>query len=99
MGKIMTTEPKPVLPHYSPTRRALWNAASKLRTDAQEEERGMEYHHNALRTAKAKIARMTEEADAIEKAARALGGMDKSGIVVEPTTEPVPPPPSPKVCI
>lgn len=79
---------KPVVPHYSPTRRLLWNAAGSMDKEAEEIERGFQYHRDQLQQGADKVARLRERSAALKAAADALGGMDKAGIVVTPDSKP-----------
>lgn len=79
---------KPVVPHYSPTRRALWITAADLDSKIAEEVRSWEYHERQLREGRANVERWREQSRALKMAAEALAGMDKAAIIVEPVYTP-----------
>lgn len=75
---------KPVIPHYSRTRRALWAVVKDYDIAADSDQGQERWHNEQAQTYRESATRKRELSKALKAAAEALGGMDKASIVVAP---------------
>lgn len=74
---------KPVLPHYSPTRRVLQEALTRTNREIDDQQSSLGYHENELMKGREKLAKLKAQSVHIEVAMNALAAMDKSGLIMK----------------